>query len=79
MLKQFVLLTIRFYQKFLNFNNPFMRMLFLTDRACRFTPTCSDYMYQAIQQYGILRGLTMGVKRIVRCNPLSAGGYDPVK
>ncbi len=46
--------------------------------TCRFTPTCSEYMIQALRQFGILRGGLMGFLRILRCNPFSSGGYDPV-
>ena len=46
--------------------------------SCRFTPTCSHYTYEAIDKYGLLKGSWMGFKRILRCNPFSAGGYDPV-
>ena len=45
--------------------------------ACRFTPTCSEYMKQCIEIYG-LKGIPKGIKRILRCNPFSHGGYDPV-
>jgi len=47
--------------------------------VCRYTPTCSEYTYQAIEKYGVLKGGLMGLKRIIRCNPFSKGGYDPVK
>ena len=47
--------------------------------TCRFTPTCSEYSYQAIAKYGLLKGGWMAVKRISRCHPLNPGGYDPVK
>jgi len=46
--------------------------------SCRFTPTCSHYTYEAIEKYGLIKGSWMGFKRILRCNPFSAGGYDPV-
>lgn len=51
----------------------------MADDVCRFTPTCSDYTYQAIQKYGAAKGSWLGLKRIVRCAPWSKGGFDPVK
>ncbi len=45
---------------------------------CRFYPTCSDYMYQAVERYGLPRGFRLGVKRFLRCHPFHAGGLDPV-
>lgn len=47
--------------------------------ACRYTPTCSEYMSLSVAKYGIIRGGFQGLVRILRCNPLFAGGYDPVK
>jgi hypothetical protein len=47
-------------------------------RRCRYEPTCSRYATQAIWEYGILRGLVLAGWRLLRCNPLSRGGYDPV-
>lgn len=47
--------------------------------ACRFHPTCSEYMMQAVERYGVLRGVWKGVKRLLRCHPLAEGGYDPVR
>ena len=47
--------------------------------ACRFTPTCSQYAVIAIQRYGVLRGGVMGAARVLRCNPFSKGGFDPVR
>lgn len=46
--------------------------------ACRFEPTCSVYMYQAIQKKGIIKGLYWGIRRILRCHPFCEGGFDPV-
>lgn len=46
--------------------------------SCRFVPSCSEYGYQAISKYGIIRGGAMAVWRILRCNPFGKGGYDPV-
>ncbi len=48
-------------------------------RQCRFLPTCSQYFIEAVQKHGALRGLRMGILRILRCHPFSAGGHDPAK
>ena len=47
--------------------------------ACRFSPTCSEYMMDAIAKYGAVRGVGRGVLRLLRCHPFHAGGYDPVR
>lgn len=46
---------------------------------CKFHPTCSEYMMQAIEKYGVIKGVYLGVKRLLKCNPFSKGGYDPLK
>ncbi len=46
--------------------------------ACRFQPTCSEYGYEAIAKYGIVKGGRLAIWRLLRCNPLCKGGYDPV-
>lgn len=48
-------------------------------RRCKYEPTCSRYAVQALDQYGILRGLALAAWRLLRCNPWSHGGYDPVE
>lgn len=48
-------------------------------RRCRYEPTCSSYAIQAIAEFGILRGLVLAAWRLLRCNPFSPGGYDPVR
>jgi len=47
--------------------------------GCRFYPTCSEYMREAVEQYGAAKGVWMGVRRLLRCHPLQAGGFDPVR
>ncbi len=69
MVKRLVLGAIRFYQKFISPMFP---------PSCRFTPTCSQYTYEAISKYGVIKGGWLGVKRISRCHPFNPGGYDPV-
>lgn len=51
----------------------------LLPRRCKYHPTCSAYGAQAVQEYGILRGLVLAGWRVLRCNPWSHGGYDPVE
>ena len=51
----------------------------LLPSACRFYPSCSDYMRQAVEKHGLARGIWMGVQRLARCHPLHAGGVDPVR
>jgi len=70
MLKKGIISLIRFYQKYLS------PLKWRTH--CIYTPTCSEYAVQAISKYGIIKGILLSVWRILRCNPFSKGGYDPV-
>ncbi len=58
---------------------PFASMTSVTPRVCKYEPTCSRYAEQAIRAHGPVRGLAMAIWRVVRCNPWSKGGYDPVE
>ena len=60
---------IRFYQR---------RISPLTRAHCIYVPTCSEYAYQAIDKYGLPKGCLLALRRILRCHPFHAGGYDPV-
>ncbi|MGO4882994.1 MAG: membrane protein insertion efficiency factor YidD [Bryobacteraceae bacterium] len=51
----------------------------LLPSACRFYPTCSEYMIEAVEKHGVWRGVWMGTKRLAKCHPLHAGGFDPVR
>ncbi|KKW10663.1 MAG: hypothetical protein UY48_C0028G0004 [Candidatus Gottesmanbacteria bacterium GW2011_GWB1_49_7] len=76
-MKRAILSVIRFYQKHLSLDSGWLHAL-IPMRVCRFTPTCSEYTYQAIDRYGILYGSWLGLKRIARCHPWNKGGHDPV-
>jgi putative membrane protein insertion efficiency factor len=47
--------------------------------ACRFYPTCSEYMMEAIERHGVARGFGLGARRLLRCHPFCEGGFDPVR
>jgi putative membrane protein insertion efficiency factor len=68
-MERLFILAVRLYQKFISKLYP---------PVCRFYPSCSHYSIEAVKRHGILSGLFMTLKRIVRCNPFSAGGYDPI-
>jgi len=77
-MKRIILSGIRWYQRYLSPDTGVFRALWIVGAGCRYTPTCSEYTYQAVDSYGIIYGLWLGAKRIVRCNPFHAGGHDPV-
>ena len=68
-MKGLLLWLIRFYQR---------QISPLFPAHCRFTPTCSQYAWEAITKHGALQGTALALWRIIRCNPFSKGGYDPV-
>lgn len=72
-MKKILLKIIGFYQKNIS--------LWLQSKNinCKFYPTCSEYTKQAIIKYGSVKGSFLGIKRILKCNPFSKGGYDPLK
>jgi hypothetical protein len=69
---------IKIYQKTLSFDHGPLKS-FYPHGFCRFYPSCSQYGLEAIEKYGIIRGGVMAMWRVLRCNPWSKGGYDPVK
>ena len=68
-MKQLLMGGIRLYQ---------MTISRIMPPSCRFTPSCSQYGYEAIGKYGALKGGWMAIKRVSRCHPWNPGGYDPV-
>lgn len=70
-------LSIKAYQFTLSTDHAFW-VTQSTPRVCRFYPSCSQYTYEAIDRFGLIRGAVMGFFRILRCNPASKGGDDPV-
>lgn len=74
----FVLKLIKLYQKTLSFNHGVFKSLH-PHGYCRFVPTCSEYGYQAVEKYGVVKGGVLAFWRILRCNPFNKGGHDPLK
>lgn len=64
-----IILLIKIYQNTVSL---------LIGPSCRFTPSCSSYALLSIQRFGIIRGIELTIKRVVRCHPFHPGGYDPV-
>lgn len=73
-MKKIFIKTIEIYKKYIS-----SYLSQMCGIHCKFEPTCSEYTKQAIERYGAIRGLWKGFKRIIRCNPFSKGGYDPLK
>lgn len=69
MMKKLIISIIRIYQK----------MPLSSHSKCRYYPTCSNYAIDALEEYGLFKGLYLSIKRILRCNPWGGYGYDPVK
>ncbi len=72
-MKKLLIKIINFYKKAIS---PFFAN---SGIHCKYEPTCSEYTKQAIEKYGIIKGIWLGFIRILKCNPLSKGGYDPLK
>ena len=72
-MKKILIWLIEQYQHYIS------RWLTSKNINCKFYPTCSEYTKQAIEKYGAIKGLLLGIARILRCNPFSKGGYDPLK
>jgi putative membrane protein insertion efficiency factor len=68
-MKKAILFVLRQYKRYIS---P------LLGNNCRFYPTCSVYAYQAIEKYGLTKGIFLGIKRLLKCHPFHAGGVDPV-
>jgi putative membrane protein insertion efficiency factor len=68
--KKIAICIVEFYRKFIS---PFKKP------CCKYYPTCSKYAVEALSRYGLIKGGLMAVWRVLRCNPLSNGGFDPVK
>ena len=72
-MKKILIFLIKKYQKLIS---PFIHEKGIN---CKYYPTCSEYTKQAIIKYGSIKGSIIGIKRILKCNPFSKGGYDPLK
>ncbi len=68
---------IKFFIKI--YQNTLSKIFHYFGYNCKFYPSCSEYMIQAIEKYGVFKGLFLGIKRIFKCNIFSKGGYDPLK
>jgi putative membrane protein insertion efficiency factor len=71
--KKFLVFVFKSYKKYIS---PFFGVLF--GKACRFTPSCSQYTIEALEKYGAGRGLALGFRRFLKCHPWGGSGFDPV-
>jgi uncharacterized protein len=69
-MRELIVGTLRFYKRWISPALP---------SACRYYPTCSVYMMDAVERYGAIHGVLLGLRRLFRCHPFHAGGYDPVR
>ena len=69
-MKQALLFLLKMYKRHISPGLP--------QNRCKYLPTCSEYAYGAIEKHGVLRGSLLAIWRLLRCNPFSKGGYDPV-
>ena len=72
-MRKILVFIIELYQKYMSPIFSFFKI------NCKFFPSCSEYTKQAILKYGSIKGSFLGIKRIIKCNPFSKGGYDPLK
>lgn len=79
MFKKIVIKIIRLYQKMLSPDSGIPHKIGLTKNVCQFFPTCSEYTIQAVEKYGVLKGLFKGLRRILRCHPWQKNHIDPLK
>lgn len=72
-MKKIIIFLIKIYKKIIS------PMFSAAGVHCKYYPTCSEYTMQAVEKYGVIKGCFLGIKRILKCNPFSKGGYDPLK
>ncbi|MFH1827554.1 MAG: membrane protein insertion efficiency factor YidD [bacterium] len=68
-MKNVILMCIKLYQNTAFLRKPFIRTVLGNERTCRFNPICSDYTYNVVKEYGAIKGLWLGIKRISKCQP----------
>lgn len=76
--RQILIILIKIYQKTLSFDHGVLK-IFFPYGYCKYKPTCSEYAIKAIEKYGAIRGGAKALRRVLKCNPWSKGGNDPVK